>query len=125
MKRILLSCVGNRDPFTLEGVKSFDEKAEEFWKNEFENKTKDGPILSFIKKKKLGKSDIVILFYTKAAKYVKTSTEKGALATKKILCSDFDFAEENIQLVSLNEPQIDHHFNPSDPTTVLANLRNS
>lgn len=123
MAKLLLSCVGNRDPFILEGVKSFDEKAEEFWRNEFEKKTKEGPILSFIKKKRLGKSDKAILFYTKQAKSVQTPTEKGALATKQILCSDYGWTEENIRLIALNEPQIDHHFNPSDPTTVLTNLR--
>lgn len=123
MKRIVLSCVGNRDPFALEGVKSFDEKAEEFWNNTFDNKKIEGPILGFAKKIDLTKTDQVILFYTKAGKNVLTPTEKGALATKKVLCDQFGLEQENVQAISLNEPRIDPDFNPSETEAALNNMR--
>lgn len=123
MGRLLLSCVGNRDPFALEGVRSFDEKAEQFWDGEFENRKSEGPILGFTEKINLHKTDEIILFYTKAAKNVITPTEKGALATKTILCDRFGLEQKNVRTIALNEPNIDHDFNPSEPEAALKNMR--
>lgn len=123
MKRLLISCVGNQDPFSYrkEG-KSYDEAVNEQIASARQGK--DGPVISFCEKFKLKRDDSLILLYTKSAKNVLTPTEKSAVDTKKFICSQYNIDEENIRLISLNTPY-DNEFNPSDPVMALDYIRQS
>ena len=121
MNRLLISCVGNQDPYSYrKDGKSYDEVIEAGIEN-FEQ-GKEGPIIGFCKEFKLKKTDSLILLYTKAAENVRTPTEISAIDTKKYLCDKYRIPEENVRIISLNTPY-DAEFNPSDPVITLDYIR--
>lgn len=123
MEKLLMSCVGNQDPFSFREIgKSYDEVVgigiEQF------KERKAGPIISFCKQLGLNSEDSAILLYTRLAKNVRTPTEKGAIDTKEVLHRDFGISEKNIRLVTFNSAS-DPDFNPSDPAMVIDRMRQS
>lgn len=123
MKRLLMSCVGNQDPFSFREIgKSYDQVVE-IGIDKFKERIA-GPIISFCRQLGLNSEDSAILLYTRLAKNVRTPTETGALHTKEILHRDFGIPEKNIRLVTLNSSS-DPDFNPSDPALVIDRMRQS